>query len=93
MNFAIVFFFAFMVAAAIVHRPRRGGKVMGLAKHARRKVPLRSPRATPGDDRDYSAEELEFLQAIDRYKRENRKPWPTWGEVLAVARSLGYRKS
>jgi hypothetical protein len=40
----------------------------------------------------YDAEELAFLQAIDRFKRENRRPFPTWIEVLDVLRSLGYRK-
>ncbi len=29
---------------------------------------------------------------MDRYKRENRRPFPTWSEVLEVLRSLGYRR-
>ena len=41
---------------------------------------------------DYTAEEFEFLQAMDRYKRENRRPYPTWREVLEVVHALGYRK-
>lgn len=41
---------------------------------------------------DYTAEEFEFLQAMERYRREKRRPFPTFTEVLAVARSLGYRK-
>jgi hypothetical protein len=45
----------------------------------------------PGSD--YSDEEREFLQAIDEYKRTQRRPYPTWREVLRVLRSLGYRKS
>ena len=32
------------------------------------------------------------MKAMDRYKRENRRPFPTWSEVLEVLRSLGYRK-
>ena len=44
------------------------------------------------DDTEYSAEELEFLKAMERYKRENRRPFPTFCEVLIVAKSLGYRK-
>jgi hypothetical protein len=39
-----------------------------------------------------SEEEAAFKQAMDRYKRENRRPFPTWSEVLEVLRSLGYRK-
>jgi hypothetical protein len=43
-------------------------------------------------ERDYSEDEAEFMKAMDRYKRENRRPFPTWSEVLEVMRSLGYRK-
>jgi hypothetical protein len=43
-------------------------------------------------ERDYSDEETDFMKAMDRYKRENRRPFPTWSEVLEVLRSLGYRK-
>ncbi len=39
----------------------------------------------------YSAEQLEFLRAIDRYKTAGH-PQPTWAEVLAVAKALGYRR-
>ena len=43
-------------------------------------------------ERDYNDEENIFMRAMDRYKRENRRPFPTWSEVLEVLRSLGYRK-
>jgi hypothetical protein len=43
-------------------------------------------------ERDYSDDEAEFMKAIDRYKRENRRPFPTWSEVLEVLHSLGYRR-
>jgi hypothetical protein len=43
-------------------------------------------------ERDYSEEETAFMKAMDRYKRDNRRPFPTWSEVLEVLRSLGYRK-
>ena len=33
-----------------------------------------------------------FMKAMERYKRENRRPFPTWSEVLEVLRALGYRK-
>lgn len=44
-------------------------------------------------ERDYSDDETEFMKAMDRYKRENRRPFPTWSEVLEVLRSLGYRRT
>jgi hypothetical protein len=40
----------------------------------------------------YSAAELEFLRAMDEYKRLARRPFPTWHEVLEVLLSLGYRQ-
>ena len=43
-------------------------------------------------ERDYSDDETDFMKAMDRYKRDNRRPFPTWSEVLEVMRSLGYRK-
>ena len=43
-------------------------------------------------ERDYNDDETTFMKAMDRYKRENRRPFPTWSEVLEVLRSLGYRR-
>jgi hypothetical protein len=44
-------------------------------------------------ERDYSDEEIIFMKAMDQYKRDNRRPFPTWSEVLEVLRALGYRKT
>jgi hypothetical protein len=41
---------------------------------------------------DYQADEVEFIMAMDRYKREKKRPFPTWSEVLAVLRGLGWKK-
>lgn len=41
---------------------------------------------------DMTPEELEFCKAMDRYKRNRKRPYPTFSEVLKVIRSLGYRK-
>jgi hypothetical protein len=35
---------------------------------------------------------LEFVLAIDDYKRVNKRPFPSWSEVFEVIRYLGYRK-
>jgi hypothetical protein len=43
-------------------------------------------------ERDYNDEEITFMKAMDQYKRDNRRPFPTWSEVLEVLRALGYRK-
>jgi hypothetical protein len=41
---------------------------------------------------DLTAEEVEFGRAMEAYRRTRRRPYPTYGEVLGVLRSLGYRK-
>jgi hypothetical protein len=43
-------------------------------------------------ERDYSLAEIEFMRAMDDYKRRSGRPFPTWSEVLEVINSLGYRK-
>lgn len=37
-------------------------------------------------------EQFEFLMTVEQYKRENRKPFPTWTEILEVLKAMGYRK-
>jgi hypothetical protein len=44
-------------------------------------------------DRDYGPEEVEFMQALDRYKRTNGRMFPTCSEILEVVRSLGYERT
>jgi len=43
-------------------------------------------------EREYTDDEIIFMKAMDQYKRDNRRPFPTWSEVLEVLFSLGYRK-
>ena len=43
-------------------------------------------------ERDYAADEIEFMQALDRYKRASGRMFPTCSEILEVVRSLGYAK-
>ncbi len=43
-------------------------------------------------ERDYTAEEIEFMNALDQYKRASGRMFPTCSEVLEVVRSLGYEK-
>ena len=35
---------------------------------------------------------LEFIAAIDRFKKEHGRPFPSWSEILHIVRKLGYRK-
>jgi hypothetical protein len=65
---------------------RRSGK-------DRRQVERRRQVDPTTCERDYNSEEVEFMRAMDLYKRHNNRPFPTWSEVLEVIRALGYRKS
>jgi len=42
---------------------------------------------------ELTAADVEFAAAMDRYKREKQRPFPTWHEVLDVLLGLGYRKT
>jgi hypothetical protein len=43
-------------------------------------------------DRDYSEAEREFMQAMQEYKLQSGRMFPTWSEVLEVLQALGYEK-
>ncbi len=43
-------------------------------------------------ERDYSVEEIEFMAALDAYKRSSGRMFPTCSEILEVVRGLGYAK-
>lgn len=58
----------------------------------RRKVERRRLIDPTTCERDYSMDEVEFMKAMDEYKRKSGRMFPTWSEVLEVVRSLGYAK-
>ncbi len=41
-------------------------------------------------ERDYDSAEIEFMQAVEQYKRTTGRRFPTCSEMLAIVRSLGY---
>jgi hypothetical protein len=43
-------------------------------------------------ERDYTADEIAFMTALDEYKRKSGRMFPTCSEVLEVIRDLGYVK-
>lgn len=43
-------------------------------------------------ERDYNDEEIEFMHALDAYKRTAGRMFPTCSEILEVIRGLGYRR-
>jgi len=59
------------------------------ARHASGRRRLIDPATC---ERDYTDEELEFMQAMQDYKYRSGRMFPTWSEVLEVLRDLGYAK-
>lgn len=54
------------------------------------KVPRRRQIDPTTCERDYSGDEIEFMQALDAYKRANGRMFPTCSEILEVIRAMGY---
>lgn len=58
----------------------------------KRKVQRRRQIDPTTCERDYSGDEIEFMHALDEYKRNNGRMFPTCSEILEVIRELGYSK-
>ena len=73
---------------------RRGGNPealdTGVMKSPRRKTQRRRHIDPTTCERDYSDQEIEFMKAMDDYKRDAGRMFPTCSEVLEVIRGLGY---
>ena len=69
----------------VVEERRRGQERRHLGERRRQVDPTTC-------ERDYTDDEIIFMKAMDQYKRDNRRPFPTWSEVLEVLYALGYRK-
>jgi hypothetical protein len=71
--------------AAFAMAPARSTELNGRRQNLRRR------RIDPTTcERDYRPEELEFMQAVEQYKRMSGRMFPTCSELLEVVRSLGY---
>jgi hypothetical protein len=71
---------------------RRNPSASGVSKPEgeRRKVQRRRQIDPTTCERDYSNDEIEFMQALDAYKRTSGRMFPTCSEILEVIRNLGY---
>lgn len=79
-------------------KPAHSGK--GAANPSKRATAANSAAETEEEGKGGSmrpdempAEVLEFIQAIDEYKRIHRRPFPSWSEVLEVLKTLGYQRA
>ena len=44
------------------------------------------------EEGEMNDEQFIFLRAIEEYKRVNKRPFPSYTEVLEIVKALGYRK-
>ncbi len=51
----------------------------------------RKPAAAPKPN-EMEPDVLEFIQAIDDYKRQAARPFPSWSEILEIVKRLGYER-
>ncbi len=74
---------------------RKGEQMVAVERRAterRAKVQRRRQIDPTTCERDYSTEEVEFMNALEKYKRTSGRMFPTCSEMLEVVRSLGYVK-
>lgn len=75
---------------------RRTGPVAVVAERRklqrREKVNRRRQIDPTTCERDYTDEEIEFMHALDRYKRASGRMFPTCSEILEVVKAMGYAK-
>lgn len=61
-------------------------------KTERQKVKRRRQIDPTTCEREYSGPEIEFMHAMDEYKRSSGRMFPTNSEILEVLLKMGYRK-
>lgn len=73
---------------------RRGSCVDRRSGLDRRRGPgrRRTEARRAAEEGEMTTEQFDFLKAINEYKNVNKRPFPTWTEVLDVMKALGYRK-
>ena len=64
----------------------KGHKITEPKHNAQRTSPVTS-------DRYYSADEVEFMNALSEFKRSSGRTFPTCSEILGILRGLGYEKA
>jgi hypothetical protein len=66
----------------------------GASSPERRRKPERRRRIDPTTfEKQYTEDELEFMNAMQRFKERSGKTFPTHGDIIRVAIELGYRRA
>jgi hypothetical protein len=72
-------------------RPAMSPKKKSVAPKSPPPPPVKFEAKPPSAD-EMTAEVIEFITAIDTYKRQNGRPFPNWSEILQVVKRLGYAR-
>ena len=64
---------------------KKRGKKAAKTAHEKNRNPIRPD--------EMSGDLVEFITAIDSYKRIHERPFPSWSEVLDIIKALGYSRS
>ena len=71
---------------------KASGTPTPIALPRRKKVARRRQIDPATCERDYTTDEIEFMNALSEYKRSSGRMFPTCSEILEVLRGLGYEK-
>lgn len=71
---------------------RRKVSALSVGQVDRRKAKRRRQIDPTTCEREYNEQEIEFMHALDEYKRISGRMFPTCSEILEVFLGLGYRK-
>ena len=76
-----------------IQRPAKWKSTDHVAHTSTRSRPkIRSKPVSKPPKLDMNADVMEFIAAIDAYKREYHRPFPGWSEILFVLKRMGYKK-
>jgi len=75
-------------------RDRRQSKIDRRSNLDRRRGPgrRRAELRRAAEEGEIDGDLLEFIMAIDEYKRVNKRPFPSFSEIFEIVQYLGYRK-
>lgn len=73
-------------------RANRGAAASAKAR-AKRTAARDSSTNPATSDREYAADEMEFMASIQAWKNRTGRQFPAWHEVLGVLKGLGYSKT
>lgn len=71
---------------------RTATKGTGKAQRTTPASPAKRSAPQPPVDPETDPDLLDFLRAVDHYKRQRSRPFPSYSELLTILRSLGWRR-